>query len=535
MGLFKVLGFTVSLVVFASTATALDTYQLANKESKIDTKDFAHLQSLVATKSFASPEAFLTTWKSERPDFFDNYILGYRSRSLQKSTPMYPRAIIFNKNADLVMSFNGHKEHKGFNNLEMMRFNHDGKAFEFYEMSFSGGKAQLSEVNPKKCLACHQSMARGNVDPRPNWEPYNNWPGFYGSLDDNTELFKDSALRGDDFDPIIDAVILNEIQNETAWLYDFQSTIQKTHPRYSLLKSETTDQYGKINKTLNGDLTNRLASLNFQRVARLIRNLPADVYAFAKWGIWAHAACGQTLSVRKKTFEWLYQQAPNNDYSRYAKRNPPVPTYQRGSHFEMGEYKIKYTPPEFVDGDASDAINIFIEAAGVSTEDWSMDFKTDGARFAAFERFGLTNDPRPPWSVAIKDELSQDPELSSLDCDTVKQKAQALYGNLETLKVKVAQLKANRSEAVPQKPLIQRCMNCHSPTRINGDGTPMISFHDAEKLKAELKKSGYKRGTLLEEIRYRIGAHATEEEQMPKGGVPTSRQKEELLKYLESL
>lgn len=524
MGLFTVLMFTFTW--------AADTYQLAKHDSKIDTGDFVHLQKLVEQNNFASPEAFLATWKNDKPEYFSNYVLGYRSRSLQKSSPSHPRAIMFNKNADLVVSFNGNAEHKGFSNIELMRFNHNTKAFEFYEMSFAKNKAQLSEPNPKKCLACHQSVTRTTTDPRPNWEPYNNWPGFYGSLDDDTELFNTSTLTLEDFDPIIDAVIRSEILNETKWFYDFRANVQPTHPRYMLLTGETTDQYGKPNKTLNGDLTNRLAVLNFQRVARLIRTLPPDVYEFSKWGIWSHVVCGMTLIVKPDVFDWLYSQAPNKDYSRYAKRNPPNP-YPPSKHFEGVE--IKYVKPEYESGDASDAINIFIEAAGISTEDWSMDFKTDGGRFAAFERFGVTNDPRPPWMEAIKNELIQDSELAAANtCEAAKEKAIAKYGQLENVKAQVATLKDN-NPPLPQRPLLDRCINCHSPTRARNGDTPVISFHIPEKLKVELQKSGYKRGTLLDEIRYRTGPHATEEEQMPKGGVPTSAQTEELIKYLESL
>jgi mono/diheme cytochrome c family protein len=41
------------------------------------------------------------------------------------------------------------------------------------------------EENPKACLKCHNPGGDGAaIDPRPNWQQYNQWTGFYGSEDD---------------------------------------------------------------------------------------------------------------------------------------------------------------------------------------------------------------------------------------------------------------------------------------------------------------------------------------------------------------
>lgn len=526
MGIFGIL-----FTVFASANTSM----LAIYNPQTDSQDFAQLQALVSQKSFENPEDFLITWKKEKPDYFSNYVLAYRSRSLQKSSFANPRALIFNTNADLVIAFNGDKTHKGYNNLELMHFNHDTKSFEFHEMSFERGKAKLSEANPKKCLACHQSVSRTDVQPRPNWEPYNTWPGFYGSLDDDTDLFMNSAKR--EMDPVDDALILKEIEIELQKQNEFRKNHQSLHPRYSLLSGATTDQYNKEDATLNGDLTNRLAVLNFKRVAKLIRTLPQDIYAYTKWAVWAHAKCGMTLYMENDVFEWLYSQVPNKDLARRTVRRPVYTPGGNMGFWDEGVYypPKRYTPPQYKDVDASDVINVLFESAGVSTEDWSMDFKTDGGKFAAFERFGVTNDPRPPWQEAIKRELSLDPDLKDMDCEQAKLKSLENFSNLEKVQKVYGELKTRNPKPV-SKPLINRCVTCHSNTRnTRGDFAPVIPFHDPLALKSALQKGGYTRGTLMEEIRFRVGPHATEDEQMPKGAVPTSAQVDELLRYLESL
>lgn len=511
-----------------------DTYQLAKYDAQADSLDFARLQNVMNEASVTSPETFLIEWKKLKPEYFSNYVLGYRSRSLQKSSPTHPRALTFNKNADLVISFNGNPEHKGYKNLELMHFNHDTKSFEFFEMSFANRRAQLSEVNPKKCLACHQSSARTDVDPRPNWEPYNVWSGFYGSLDDNTELFKNGFEREPGFDPILDQVLVQEITSEAQWLLNFRALIQPTDARYSLLSTSTINEYGTRESTLNGDLTNRLAVLNFKRVARLIRTQPKEIYEFAKWAVWAHASCSMTLYMKEDVFEWLYAQAPNKDNARRKGRSSVSAPYPCRKRIEGINIDVDCTPPDYKDADSTDVINALFESVGVSTEDWSMDFKTDGARFAAFERFGVTNDPRPPWIEAIKHELNKDPELANADCAQAKKESIKRFSNLAEVQAKVAALRAQHPTP-SAAPLISRCISCHSNTLISRDDAPSIPFDEPRQLKSYLNKEGYKRGSLLNEIRYRIGPHATEDEQMPKGGVPTSQQKEEFLKYLEGL
>ena len=175
----------------------------------------------------------------------------------------------------------------------MMRFNHDARAFEFYEMSFENGRPKLSEPNPRKCLECHQSAARRGVDPQRTWEPYNTWPGFYGSLDDDTDLFKNGYYTQKEYRENGDLLMLEEFEVESSRFYDFTVNTYPNHPRYSLLSLDTRDQYGKAGTTLNGDLTNRLAVLNFQRVARLIRTENPSLYEKV------NGRCGRMRIVRR--------------------------------------------------------------------------------------------------------------------------------------------------------------------------------------------------------------------------------------------
>lgn len=503
-------------------AGAADTYQLSYQLAN-DTGDFTTFSSLLKKSQWTSIEQFLTDWKKEKPEFFSNYVMAYRSRSLQQSSFENPRIILFNQNADFVFTFNGDSKHRGFNNIEMMRFDHAQNKFEFYELSFQNQKAQLSEANPKKCLECHQSSQRVNVDPRPNWEPYNAWLGFYGSLDDSTELFKTNFNKQKHFNPDTDRFLLAEFESEPVGFDTFWNNVRPTHPRYSTLLPIVNANYAN-EKTLNGDLTNRLSALNMRRVVRLIQeNKP--LYDYIKWTIWSFGMCGQTFSASESVREWLMATTPLKEFSE-------IETSTLKCLPRKNECTKKATTKVTPSLRFTDVVNMVIETVHVNTEDWSMDFKT-GGRFAAFERFGLTNDPRPPLRAALERLFAVDPDFKDMTCKEASARSLENFGDLQKVQNFYASMLSNKSPVLATKPLIQRCISCHVDEA--GFDIPAIPFDNPEKLRSALKTYGFKRGTLLEEIEYRTGAHAGSADQMPPRGVPSETQRKELIQYLKSL
>lgn len=142
--------------------------------------------------------------KRDHPGYFSYYTLVYESRSLQEASFQSPRAIVFGRDARLVLTFNGDQigDHhpRASDTLELVHFLDDQNKFEFRQIMFRDdahpGDPYLSQapyqIAPPNstlhqegiCLLCHGS------DPRPNWDAYSTWPGVYGSLDD----FNDDAL-----------------------------------------------------------------------------------------------------------------------------------------------------------------------------------------------------------------------------------------------------------------------------------------------------------------------------------------------------
>lgn len=107
------------------------------------------------------------------PELGDRFLLSLASRSTQKGTPLYPRAMLFNEN--FVMTYAGHPESRG-NTIEMIQFNWEAKNFDFYHLVFDGNEVHV-EKNPNNCKACHRASLR------PIWPTRMMMPwfsGFYG-------------------------------------------------------------------------------------------------------------------------------------------------------------------------------------------------------------------------------------------------------------------------------------------------------------------------------------------------------------------
>lgn len=185
-------------------------------------------------------------------DFRSRFTLVYSSLSLQSATPLAPRAILFDDR--FILTFNGDPSAAGFETLEVMEYKPQLKALEMHEIRFpgSGQRAEYSETNPPLCLSCHQ------IDPRPIWNQYDQWPGVYGSNDDG--IFEDA---------------------EGAGFKSFKAAAA-AHPRYSKLIFKPGSEFSPYSKGLAGEtgfrpnllLTKLLTRFNSNRIARLLEESP---------------------------------------------------------------------------------------------------------------------------------------------------------------------------------------------------------------------------------------------------------------------
>jgi hypothetical protein len=487
-------------------------YDLA--EGVSPSQSFEKFMQVTETTSAVTVEDFLADWKKADPLVFRFYLLSFRSRSLQSSTPQAPRAILFSPAADFMASFNGHGALRGSRNIEMIRFDHNTEKFEFRELSFDlKNPPSISEPNPQKCLECHQSFTRTDVDPRPNWEPYFMWPGFFG-MTDGAPLTSEKQLthaERERLDPILDAIILNETRHEDEWYTYFWSHIAPQDGRYAFLDPYNKELGAKDAKLYGShaarDLkttmfTQRIAQVNFRRVARLMTE-DTVTFDYLKEALVGILSCG-TRKFPEEFLKWLHANSSIRKDANLLNLN------------------------------LGDKIKLLFEPFYYDTDDWSMDFKTN-ARFAFANRFGTPGIPDKEMSEIIAQKSPSFRSLKGMACNPDFINLLKKYENIQTsvaLQNRRSGFK-DRIEAIKNTPLMNRCVRCHA-SPIDFD-IPQISFDNATALQQQLHKGGYKRGRLFDEILYRIGVHATSDEQMPPQSQPTAKQREDLIKYLQGL
>ncbi len=444
-----------------------------------------------------SLESTLRDLKKQQPIFFKNYVLMYKSRSLQTSSFLYPRVLLSSTHSTTVITYNGHPEDHGYEKLEVMRFDVESLKFKFNEISFQDGKISLSHDNPQKCMNCHQNSSRRDNDPRPNWEPYSIWPGAYSSSSVGaTELSDPMSSK---YDPILakDASLENQMYQL------FLDTIIPNHPRYSLLTPMIQNKLGDyfpaigVSKSavnlFTTTFTDQLVNLNALRLARLIKESP--IVEDYKKVVLALVQC-----------EKIY--LPDHVSVWHKKHYPDL-------NFE--DLKME---------DLGDAIEFIFEPYDVSTQDWSMDFGT-GGRFAFRHRFGGPNLFRQTLRVALETVM---PELKGFTCQSLESELKAANFFKSQVLRNQQDLKWPQSDVVP---LISRCISCHTSESF---GAPYIPFDNKNQLRSALKTQGYPRGSLKDEILYRTGPHAQFFERMPADGyLPKQQELETFTLYINSL
>lgn len=190
--------------------------------------DFEWLKQRIRTSGARNIEEFL-------PHLPENlrasYTLMKASGSLQQSSPMNPRAIVFAHDASLVLTFNGSENHTGYNSIEVLEFSEVDKKFRLFEVDFSKkGESRFSDPNPAKCMSCHAAWPKPHGAVKPIWSPYSHWLGAYGERDDH---FVDvMSHRGGEYEgvasnPDYDYKEFNEYQRFLKHAQD--------HPRYKHL------------------------------------------------------------------------------------------------------------------------------------------------------------------------------------------------------------------------------------------------------------------------------------------------------------
>ena len=232
------------------------------------------LVDMVQTRHLRSVDELLGQPELSR-SFMRGFTSVFRSQSIQHADPQNPRIILYGEDAKLILAFTcaggdcvGQPGPvQGGDRLEIIQWREASKSFELRDIAFpegatGGGDATFSEPNPARCLACHEAS-----DPRPNFEPYNQWPGMYGGMDDGAQPGRlvDGESR-DDLDRFLQTAQqrpryrrLTEIAAGYNYVYDYGG-VHEVEPR--------TD------KNHNIDFNEAVYFLNDARMTDRIRKVP---------------------------------------------------------------------------------------------------------------------------------------------------------------------------------------------------------------------------------------------------------------------
>lgn len=225
---------------------------------EINSRDIVGLEKYVQDTEFKSIECFISSLPTDIRAFRTYF---KKSLSLQEASLKNPRALVGSPDGGFVLTFNGHKSQKGFNEVEFFALDKNTAPTRWIPgiAELKEGRIQIRK-DVSKCTACHGNPAR------PIWGEYPTWPNSYGAIDDwlpdEKNPAKDSkffeadtkAQFGADYPRLTEEKIKSAIA-ESKEFRNFRES-GKDHPRYAALemasdKSNPVYPYTEIYRTRN--------------------------------------------------------------------------------------------------------------------------------------------------------------------------------------------------------------------------------------------------------------------------------------------
>lgn len=441
------------------------------------------------------------------PALRSRYALVFRSRSLQQASLEAPRAILYGNDARFVVSFNGDPAQRGYGALEVMEYDAAAARFEYREIGFDQGRPTLSAANPEKCAVCHGHPAR------PIWDTFPSWPGVYGQ----------SYLA-----PLSDA--------ERRGLLAFVAAAP-AHPRYRELldlgrfadpntfsPSARFLYSGQEGEPPNAALSRLLGGLALDKITAELAASPH--FAALRYALLASLSpdCGapQEFFGRRQAADF------GADFSAFAEAAASKTADElRRKQTRLGDAAASYGSAAAPRPETLAPLRFLVERfMGLPTSAWTLALEKDTYDFGSALPVAQQLEARLLARLA-----ASDPELADLASlrklgDPEKYCRHLRWKSLAA----TADLAPAPQAAAPSQPRgLALCESCHQ-----GTVAPALPFASPERLARSLGRGGYARGSLLDEILYRLSP-AAGPDSMPRGTNLDESERAALEAYFEVL
>jgi hypothetical protein len=295
-----------------------------------------------------------------------NFALVYKSRSPfhAEISPQYPRVILFTDDARLVLTFIGDERHDGADLLETMSFDDSTAKFELRARLLPAAERRAWRPSPdaKNCARCH------GADPRPIYDAYPLWPGYYGSVLDTFPRDRLGTKEASDFAAFTAKTAKAGVYKDL--LYPTGSPVSPfLDPK--LLKANTVELDSTLLPYLpSARLGMALTELNRKRIYRKLAAGPAFA-AREKEMLAMLLECRESDRPDPRAVRSIEGQLVRENVARL-KRQGLVPGDVVTIHSQMSELLF---PRELAE------IDWVARRAGVDRSDWSMAMERNSLAF----------------------------------------------------------------------------------------------------------------------------------------------------------
>lgn len=334
----------------AQTFTNSDLINLLNKNPKTN----APVDSIAELVSLLPQEL--------RKNF--TFVFDSRSPLKDSISASYPRVVLFSDDARFMLTFTGDPAKPGADVIETMSFNDKSSAFELYARKLPAAirRGETFSTDTKSCMKCH------GEDPRPIFDSYPLWPGFYGSIRDT--FFEDSALTRNEKKNFLS---FKRKQGKTGvyknLIYTSQSDVAPFLEPAKINRKENIADLKVLESLPNTRLGMALTELNRKRIYRkLVKAIPNNEKK--KLYLRELLDCGTSKVTRAdvKNITALMQIENTDRLKRLGiKDNDPI---KKLSHMEELTFVRELAQVDWIARDA-----------GTGREDWSMALETNSLSY----------------------------------------------------------------------------------------------------------------------------------------------------------